>query len=92
MGIAISEGADIAREIADVTISQDDLYTLLVLKDLSDGLMKRIAGHYRFIVAFNLALIAGGISGVLLPSVAALLHNGSTLAISLHGMTKVLKK
>ncbi|MGL4546944.1 heavy metal translocating P-type ATPase [Eubacterium aggregans] len=91
VGIAIDEGADIAREIADITISQDNLNKLVVLKDLSDGMLGRINGHYRFIVGFNLGVIAGGVTGIFSPGTAALLHNSSTLGISLHGMTNILK-
>ena len=90
VGIAISEGAEIAREIADITISQDDLLQLVTLKALSNGLMKRINGNYRFVISFNLGLILLGVAGVLAPSASALLHNTSTLGVSLKSMTDLL--
>ena len=90
VGIAISEGAEIAREIADITISQDDLLQLATLKALSNGLMKRINGNYRFVISFNLGLIILGIAGILAPSTSALLHNTSTLGVSLKSMTDLL--
>ena len=89
-GIAIADGAAIAREIADITISADDLFALVTLKALSDALMARIRGNYRFIIAFNGVLIALGVAGVLPPATSALLHNASTLGVSLHGMTNLL--
>ena len=82
-GIAISTGAAIAREIADITVSSEDLFALVTLRRLSQALMERIHGSYRFIVGFNLTLIALGVAGVLPPTTSALLHNGSTLGISL---------
>ena len=90
VGIAISEGAEIAREIADITISQDDLLQLVTLKTLSNELMKRINGNYRFVISFNLGLIILGIAGILAPSTSALLHNTSTLGVSLKSMTDLL--
>lgn len=90
-GIAVSDGAAIAREIADITISSRDLNALVHLKELSDALMTRINGNYRFIISFNLMLIALGVGGILPPSTSALLHNLSTLAISMHSMTDLLK-
>ena len=92
VGIAISEGAEIAREIADITISQDDLLQLVTLKALSNGLMKRINGNYRFVISFNLGLILLGVAGVLAPSASALLHNTSTLGVSLKSMTDLLAR
>lgn len=89
-GIAISDGAAIAREVADITISVDDLFALMTLKSLSDALMTRINRNYRFIIAFNLMLIGLGVGGVLPPATSALLHNASTLCISLHSMTNLL--
>lgn len=89
-GIAIADGAAIAREIADITISADDLFVLVTLKALSDALMARIRGNYHFIIAFNGVLIALGVAGVLPPATSALLHNASTLGVSLHGMTNLL--
>mgnify|MGYP002551300579 FL=1 len=88
-GIAIAEGADIAREIADITISARDLYQLIVLKELSNLLMKRVNFNYDFVVSFNAALIALGVAGILPPATTALLHNGSTIALSLHSMTNL---
>ena len=90
VGIAISTGAAIAREIADITASSEDLFALVTLRRLGQALMERIHGSYRFIVAFNLTLIALGVAGVLPPTTSALLHNGSTLGISLRNMTDLL--
>ena len=89
-GIAISTGAAIAREIADITIAGGGLQSLVILKELSDGLMNRINGNYRFIMGFNGSLIGLGVLGILQPSTSALLHNASTLAISLHSMSSLL--
>ena len=89
-GVAISDGAAIAREVADITVSADDLYALLTLKRLSDALMERIHSNYRKIISFNFLLICLGVVGVLPPATSALLHNVSTLAISLKSMTKLL--
>ena len=90
VGVAISDGAAIAREVADITVSADDLYALLTLKRLSDALMERIHSNYRKIISFNFLLICLGVAGVLPPATSALLHNASTLAISLKSMTKLL--
>lgn len=90
VGIAISEGAEIAREIADITISEENLYQLVTLKVISNGLMKRIHGNYRFVIGFNLGLILLGVAGVIAPATSALLHNTSTLGISLKSMTNLL--
>ncbi len=89
-GIAISEGAAIAREIADITVSADDLNALVTLKALSDALMRRIGVNYRTIISFNLMLIVLGVAGVLPPATSALLHNASTIAISLKSVTNLL--
>ena len=89
-GIAISTGAAIAREIADITVASEDLFALVTLRRLSQALMQRIHGSYRFIVGFNLTLIVLGVAGVLPPTASALLHNGSTLGISLRNMTDLL--
>ena len=89
-GIAISTGAAIAREIADITVSSEDLFALVTLRRLGEALMERIHGSYRFIVGFNLTLIVLGVAGVLPPTTSALLHNGSTLGISLRNMTDLL--
>ena len=90
VGIAISDGAEIAREIADIMVSSDDLYQIVTLKLLSDGLMKRIRKNYRVIVGFNTGLILLGVGGVLQPTTSALLHNTSTLVISLKSMQNLL--
>lgn len=90
VGIAISDGAEIAREIADVTIGADDLYEVVTLKKISNGLMKRINQNYRTIVGFNTGLILLGVGGILQPTTSALLHNTSTLAISLRSMRNLL--
>ena len=89
-GIAISTGAAIAREIADITIASEDLFELVILRRLSEALMGRIHGSYRFIVGFNLSLILLGVAGILPPTTSALLHNTSTLGISLKNMTNLL--
>lgn len=91
-GIAISDGAAIAREIADITISCDDLYALVKLKTLSNELMKRINNNYRSIIGFNGGLIALGVAGIIQPSTSALLHNISTLLISTKSMTNLIKE
>ena len=88
-GVAISTGAAIAREIADITISADDLYALVELKRLSNALMSRIGWNYRTIIGFNGGLIGLGVLGVLPPATSALLHNASTLAIGLRSMTEL---
>ena len=89
-GIAISSGAAIAREIADITVSADDLYCLLTLKEISDGLMKRISANYRTIIGFNALLMLSGAAGIIIPTVSAFLHNSSTLAIALASMRNYL--
>ncbi|HBI51405.1 MAG TPA: cadmium-translocating P-type ATPase [Ruminococcaceae bacterium] len=90
-GIAISTGAAIAREVADITISADDLYSLLKLRKISTALMKRIGFNYRSIIGFNLALILLGVTGVMPPATSALLHNSSTVAIGTASMRNYLK-
>lgn len=90
VGIAISDGAEIAREIADITIAADNLYEIVTLKLLSDSLMKRIHKNYRRIVGINTCLILLGVSGTILPTTSALLHNTSTLGISLGSMQNLL--
>ena len=92
IGIAISDGAEIAREIADVTMSGDDLSEIVTLKLISNKLMKRIHKNYRNIVGFNTALIILGVTGILQPTVSALLHNTSTLYISLKSMENLLEE
>lgn len=89
-GIAISDGAELAREIADITISADDLYQILILKQISDQLMRRIRKNYRSIVGINSTLIALGVFGIIQPTTSALMHNTSTLLISLGSMRKLL--
>lgn len=89
-GIAISDGAEIAREIADITISADDLYEIVTLKRLSNLLMKRINMNYRKIVGINASLIVLGVAGIIQPTTSALLHNASTLGISLASMQNLL--
>ena len=90
VGIAIREGAEIAREIADITVAADDLAEILVLRMLSNRLMKRIHKNYRFIVTFNAGLILLGVGGILQPTTSALLHNTSTLYIGLKSMGNLL--
>ena len=92
VGIAISDGAAIAREVADITVAADDLNALLTLKELSYALMRRIHGNYRAIIGFNFMLICLGVAGVLPLAASALLHNASTLLISLHSMTDLLPR
>ena len=90
VGVAISDGAEIAREIADVTIAADDLRELVVLKKLSNSLMERIQKNYKSIVGINGSLILLGVLGVIQPTTSALMHNASTLAISLKSMNDLL--
>ena len=89
-GIAISTGAAIAREIADITVASEDLFALVTLRKLSEALIDRIHRNYRFIVGFNFSLIVLGVAGILPPTTSALLHNMSTLGISLKSMTNLL--
>ncbi|MCR4788178.1 MAG: heavy metal translocating P-type ATPase [Lachnospiraceae bacterium] len=89
-GIAISDGAEIARQIADITIGSDNLESITVLRDISTLLMKRIRFNYRTIVGFNTALIGLGIAGIIPPATSAILHNGSTVALGLKSMTNLL--
>lgn len=90
VGIAISSGAAIAREIADITVSSDDLNSLVTLKKISNLLMARIRSNYRSIMSFNTALIVLGVVGVIPPTISAFLHNASTLAFTLKSMTKLM--
>lgn len=92
VGIAISDGAEIAREIADVTIGADNLYEVVTLKKLSNALMKRIRKNYKAIVGINASLIVLGVAGVFQPTTSALLHNTSTLVISMKSMKNLLGK
>ena len=90
VGIAISSGAAIAREIADITVSSDDLNSLVTLKEISNLLMARIRSNYRSIMSFNSALIVLGVVGIIPPTTSAFLHNTSTLAFTLKSMTKLM--
>ena len=90
-GIAISDGAELAREIADITISADNLYQIVRLKHLSHALMKRINRNYKEIVGINTVLILLGVGGVIQPAIAAMLHNISTIMISLQSMQNLLE-
>jgi P-type E1-E2 ATPase len=91
-GIAISDGAEIARQIADITIGSDDLYSIVILKKLSDLLMKRIRFNYRTIVGFNTLLILLGVIGILPPATSAILHNTSTLALGVNSTRNMIKE
>ena len=90
VGIAISDGAELAREIADITIGADDLSVMVTLKEISNGLMDKIHRNYRRIVGINGSLIALGVTGVIQPTMSALLHNTSTLLIGMDSMKSVL--
>ena len=90
IGIAINSGAAIAREIADVTIKADSLEELVALKAIANSLQKRVHANYRFVLTFNSALIALGALGILQPASSAMLHNLSTIGISLKSMTNLL--
>lgn len=89
-GIAISDGAEIAREIADITAGADDLYQLVILRKISRALMNRIRWNYRTIVGFNAGLIGLGVLGLIQPTTSALLHNTSTLLIGMKSMQNLL--
>ena len=89
-GVAISDGAAIAREIADITIAADNLHEIVTLKKISNRLMQRIHCNYRFIVGFNAGLIALGVGGIIQPTTSSLLHNTSTLYIGLKSMENLL--
>ena len=90
VGVAISDGAAIAREIADITIAADSLFELVKLRALSQHLMQRIRSNYRFVIGFNGSLIALGAMGILAPATSAMLHNLSTLGVSMRSMTNLL--
>ena len=90
VGIAISDGAQIAREVADITIGADDLFEIVKLKMISNALMKRIHRNYHSIVGINTGLILLGVMGLIQPTTSALLHNTSTLMISLKSMTDLV--
>ena len=90
VGIAVNTGASIAKEISDVMVEDEDLGALITLKDISDALMKRISRDYRFIIGFNSVLILSGVLGLITPGTSALLHNLSTIGISLYNMTDLI--
>ena len=90
VGIAISDGAELAREIADITVGADNLRELVTLKKISNGLIRRISRNYRMIVGFNAGLIGLGVTGIIMPTTSALLHNTSTLVIGLKSMQNLL--
>ena len=92
IGIAINSGAAIAREIADVTIKADSLEELVTLKTIANALQHRVNSNYRFVLSFNSALIALGALGILQPAASAMLHNLSTIGISLRSMTNLIQK
>ena len=92
VGIAISNGAAIAREIADIIISKDDLYTLVTLRKISMLMMTRINKNYRTIIGFNTLLLIMGVAGLISPATSALMHNLSTVGVSVHGMTNLKEK
>lgn len=90
VGVAISDGAAIAREIADITIAAENLFELVALRRIARGLMSRINSNYRFVIGFNGSLIGLGVAGVLAPATSAMMHNLSTLGISLRSMTNLI--
>ena len=90
VGIAINSGAAIAREIADITIKADSLEELVQLKSIANAMQRRVASNYRFVLSFNSALIILGALGILQPATSAMLHNLSTIGISLKSMTNLL--
>ena len=90
VGIAVGSGAVLAREVADVTIAAEDLHELVRLKRLSDALMSRIHHNYHFVMSFNGALIVLGALGILPPATSALLHNTSTILLSMNCLTDLL--
>ena len=90
-GIAVNTGAAIAREIADITIEADDLTELLVLRDITEALKRRIDGDYKVIIGLNSILIALGAFGIITPATSAMLHNLSTIGISLYNMTDLIE-
>ena len=92
IGIAINSGAAIAREIADVTIKADSLEELVTLKTIANALQHRVNSNYRFVLSFNSTLIALGALGILQPAASAMLHNLSTIGISLRSMTNLIQK
>lgn len=91
VSVAMSDGSDIAREVADITLCSDELSQLVIVREISEKLMNRIHSNYRFIVGFNAALIALGVAGIITPATSAILHNGSTMLISAKSMTKLIE-
>ena len=91
VGVAIAHSSAIAREVADITLTAEDLHSLVTLRRLSTALMDRIGRNYRFIMGFNSMLILLGVLGILPPATSALLHNASTLAVTVHSMTNMLE-
>ena len=92
VSVAMSDGSDIAREVADVTLCRDDITVLVTVREISEKLMHRISSNYRFIAGFNAALILLGVVGVLPPGISALLHNGSTMLIAAKSMTRLTER
>lgn len=92
VSVAMSDGSDIAREVADVTLHNDNIYDIAVLRKISELLMQRIHSNYNFIIGFNAGLIALGVAGIIPPTVSAVLHNASTMLISAKSMTRLIYK
>ncbi len=92
IGIAVQDGAAIAQEVADITIASDSLWELVILRELSQALVKRIERNYKFVIGFNAGLILFGLFGLFPPATSAMLHNLSTLGVSLHSMQPLLKQ
>jgi P-type E1-E2 ATPase len=92
VSVAMSDASDIAREAADITLRSSDLTELAALRKLSERLMERINGNYRFIVGFNSALLLSGLAGILTPSISAFLHNASTMLICAKSMKPLMDK
>ncbi|MBQ2663070.1 MAG: heavy metal translocating P-type ATPase, partial [Clostridia bacterium] len=92
LAVAMKDSSDLAREVADITLLSGDLRDLAILRTLSEKLFARIKGNYRFIAGFNSALILSGLMGFITPSLSSLMHNASTMLISAHSMTPLLKE
>lgn len=92
VGLAVSNGAPIAQEVADIVISNGSLQEIVRMRQIAEALMRRIHGNYRNIMGFNSVLIALGAMGILMPSTASLLHNLSTIGIGLHSMTPLIRE
>ena len=92
VSVAMKDSSDLAREVADITLLSGDLRDLAILRTLSEKLFARIKGNYRFIAGFNSALILSGLMGFITPSLSSLMHNASTMLISAHSMTPILKE